>query len=135
VIPFNKLLFTLLLVILFFVLFEVIRTVSNPLTPSEDQLRSSALEQTPIGTNMEDVIHHIDSRKKWRVEFIDNNDGFMHQGKKPIKKIGNKYIQVHIGEYRVFTNLYFATDVTVFYGFNENSELIDIWVWKVTDAL
>ena len=44
--------------------------------------------------------------------------------------IGEKSISVLIGEYRTI----FTTSVTVFWGFDENSKLIDIYVWKVNDV-
>ncbi|MFF2888535.1 hypothetical protein [Paenibacillus sp. NPDC057967] len=134
-IPVKKAMLALLIVLVIIVLFEVIRTLSNPLTPSDDQLRSRFLEQTPLGTSMEDVIQSIDSKKDWRIKYIDNDNGFTHQRKRPAEKIGVRHIRVHIGEYRVYSNLYFATDVVVFYGFNENNELVDIWVRKDTDVL
>jgi len=115
--------------------FEAIRMKINPLIQSENQLRNNLLEQTPIGTSMNDVVQFIKTKKNWEIDYISQEKGFVHQGRKPMETVGEKSIRVHLGEYRIFSKYYFVTDVTVYYGFNDKAELIDIWVWKVTDTL
>lgn len=56
--------------------------------------------------------------------------GFYHQRIYPKRIVGEKSIRVKLGEYRLF----FTESVTVFWGFDENSELLEIWVWKTVDA-
>lgn len=49
--------------------------------------------------------------------------------------VGEQSIEVHIGAYRSLGSFYLlVTDITVSYGFDEDSTLIDIWVRKFTDA-
>ncbi len=107
----------------------------NPLIQSENQIKNNLWEQTPIGTSMNEVIQFIKTKKDWEIETINYEYGFLSQRSKPIKLIGNKSIRVYLGEYRIFSNYYFVTDVTVYYGFNEKGELIDIWVLKDTNSL
>lgn len=45
--------------------------------------------------------------------------------------VGKKNIRSDLGDYSTI----FTTNVTVFWGFDEQSKLIDIWVWKTVDAL
>lgn len=104
---------------------------ANPLTRSEEKIKENLLKSTPIGTKMEDVVKFIESEKKWKIDYISYEQGFWHQRIYPNRTVGKKSIRAELGEYRFV----FATSVTVFWGFDENSKLIDIWVWKTTDGL
>jgi hypothetical protein len=96
------------------------------------------LKLTPIGMSMEDVVSVIEGNEKWKIQYeFDRGYFFMHG--RPSRRapksgdpvIGVKSMEVHIGEYRTL----FITDVSVFYGFDENLKLIDIAVLKETDSL
>lgn len=126
---------TLLAIVMVIILCEGIRIVTNPLIQPEEKIREKLLKQTPLGTHMDDVIQLIKSKEDWKLRGIDYEHGFIHQGTAQREVIGEKSVRVHLGDYRIITNLYLATDVTVFFGFNENAELIDIWVWKTIDGL
>lgn len=88
---------------------------------------------------MEEVIKIIESKKKWEIDYISNEYGYRRPGAADpvdaalgrVTVIGEKSISVFIGEYR---NL-FITSVTVFWGFNKNSKLVGVHVWKVEDSL
>ncbi|MHA7967597.1 hypothetical protein ACX93W_26135 [Paenibacillus sp. CAU 1782] len=135
VILIKKIIIVSVAIIAIILLFETVRTMSNPLYPSDSKLRSDFLEETPLGTSMDDVVHYIESKENWEVRYISSDHGFLHQRKTPIETVGVKSIRVFIGEYSSMFDLYFSTSVTVFYGFNEQSELIDIWVWKDLNAI
>lgn len=126
----KKILIALLIIVLLIVL-GAVKFMMNPLTKSEGQIREQLLQETPIGTHMDDVIKYIESHRKWEVVQISHKHGFLHQGISPRKRIGDKSIRVELGGYGIV----FTTSVTVFWGFNENSELIEIWVWKTIDSL
>jgi len=90
---------------------------------------------------MEDVINIIEKNKKWKIDTISNNGGYMLQHGSPTfvtpynidfgGAIGTQSIRANLGEYR---NI-FVTDVLVFFGFDENSRLVDLHVRKDIDAL
>lgn len=86
---------------------------------------------------MDEVIAFINSQKSWKIAYISEKTGFSKQGKGvPSTVVGVKSIRTEIGEYRdPQFGFIFITSVTVFWGFDENSKLIDIYVWKTTDAL
>lgn len=120
----------ILLILVLLVVIGTIMLITNPLLRSEEKIRGKLLDSTPIGTKMDDVIKFIESNKKWKVAWISYEHGFNHQRLIPRKIIGEKSIRVEMGEYRFFL----TASVTVFWGFDENSELVDIWVWKTTDG-
>lgn len=113
------------------ILVTVIIALLNPLRKSQEQITEDILKLTPIGTSMEDVIKVIESRRKWELEHINYENGYRYRKEKEDKIIGEKSIRVFIGDYR---NV-FVTSVTVFWGFDENSKLIEVWVWKDQDSL
>ena len=122
------------------VLITVIILMSNPLRWSNEHIRANMLKLTPIGTSMEDVIKVIESNEKWKIRSIRDNGYLLvgnipafpssfYEHKHPI--IGVKSIRAYLGEYRMI----FAVGVSVFYGFDEDSKLIDIAVLKEGDSL
>lgn len=130
----KKILITFLILTVLIVL-GAVKFMLNPLTKSEEQIREKLLEETPFGTHMEDVIKYIGSKKKlskkkWEVTYISHEHGFTHQRVYPRRIVGEKSIRASLGDYGII----FETNVTVFWGFDENSKLIDIWVWKTIDS-
>ena len=126
--------------ILLLIIFTI-SVFSNPLRWSDERIRAYMLKRTPVGTNMEDVINIIEKNKKWKIDTISNNGGYMLQHGSPTfvtpynidfgGAIGTQSIRANLGEYR---NI-FVTDVLVFFGFDENSRLVDLHVRKDIDAL
>lgn len=114
--------------------FEMIRPMMNPLVKSEEMISENILSQLPLGTHMNDVLQFAKNKRKWEIRWVDHENGFVHQRKKD-EIIGEKSIRISLGDYYIMSELYFETNVTVLFGFNEQSELIDIWVWKTTDSL
>ena len=108
------------------------------ISPEEQLLRSSIEEIkkyllviTPIGLNMEDVMKVIESHDAWEIWQISHEHGPDYSS-----GVGEKYIRTHIGQYR--ENCKFGigvTGVVVWWAFNEDAELVDIFVRKDTDAL
>lgn len=113
--------------------------LSNPLRRSQNYIKNDILKITPIGTKMEDVINIIKDKRQWEIDYISYDHGYNRPGKPDPSDIalgretivGEKSIRVFVGEY---TNV-FTTSVTVFWGFDDNSRLIDVYVWKDTDSL
>jgi len=123
-------LIVIVLIISVYLLFTVI------LNPSRGVIKNELLKVTPIGTSMEDVISAIESKNKWKIRYIDYESGYR------IDKYGNpdftympqfytvvgeKSIEVFIGVY--LKGIY----VSAYYAFDENSNLIDILVYKEWD--
>jgi hypothetical protein len=115
-----------LLIIAFIISLPIACVVSNPLRSSEDSIKNSLLRDVPIGTQMQDVILYI-QKKKYKIDSI-NDFGFPD---KDAKYIGYKSIRSDLGDYVTI----FTTNVTVFWGFDEESKLIDVRVWKIVNAL
>lgn len=117
------------------VLVEGYRMITNPLIQSEEKIKEELLQLVPFGTQMENVIQLVKCKEEWFIREVNNENGFLYQGKAQRKVVGEKSVRVYLGEYRTIKNLYLPTDVSVFFGFNTNVELIDVWVWKTVNGL
>jgi hypothetical protein len=99
---------------------------------SEEDIRTSILGLTPLGTDSSAVIAVVQN-KGWRTDGYANV-GFYRQFPKR-ELVGKSSIRASLGNYHGLPYLIFSTNVTAFWGFDENRRLIDVWVWKTTDAL
>ena len=88
------------------------------------------LISTPLGTPMDDVLTFI-RKKGWMIRMIDTSQGFPDQ-RDGYQQTGSRHIEVYMGSYQ---GIPWRVDITVYWGFNDNSQLVDIWVWKTADAL
>jgi len=116
---------------------------------SEEEIREYLLELTPIGMNMEEarrVIEHRFQIDEWAYghgagrSFIDYENGIVRRyapGIDPYMppQIGVKAIQIHLGQYRRSGRLLASTFVFAAWGFNENSELVDVHISKSNPAM
>ena len=121
------------------VLILAIIVLLNPLRRSQEYIKNDILKLTPMGTSMEDVIEIIERKRQWEIDYISYDHGYRKPGKPEHSDIalgretivGEKSIRVFVGEYR---NI-FITSVTVFFGFDKDSKLIEIYVWQDKDSL
>ncbi|MGO4376298.1 hypothetical protein AB4Z21_37225, partial [Paenibacillus sp. MCAF20] len=129
----KKLILSIIIIVIGIILIEGMRVLLNPLTRSEDTIREKLLTQIPLGTDMNEAIDFAKRKKGWSDIKIDDANGYNSElGIKTT--VGEKHFSVHAGDYRSLLNLYFfVADVTIYFGFNENSELIDIRVRKDID--
>jgi hypothetical protein len=104
---------------------------SNPLRRSEAHIRSKLLRDTPLGTDLT-AVHQYIIRNGWKISYVREDGGFLDQRTAPSKSVGEKSIRASLGDYQ---DLPFKANVTVFWGFDEDSRLIDVWVWKTRDGL
>jgi hypothetical protein len=104
---------------------------SNPIRWPVSLIREYVLNITPLNTSFETVEASI-KKRKWSVSYKDRGRGFYHQGVTPKRVIGSMSIQASLGDYQ---GIPFKANVTVFWGFDKESRLIDIWVWKTWDAI
>ena len=103
--------------------------VSNPLRRPADVIKRDIIRLTPIGSSMEDVVKVIESKEKWEAPRISHKYGYsIPYTTDP--DVGEKSIRVFIGEYR---NI-FVTSVTVYWGFDGDEKLIDVYIWKDKDV-
>ena len=98
---------------------------------SEATIRKQLLAEVPLGSAMTRVEQQI-ARHQWKVSYKDLDSGFLDQRTNPYKVTGAKSIRASLGDYRGFP---FMVNVTVFWGFDENGSLIDVWVWKTWDSI
>jgi len=106
---------------------------SNPLRRSEERIRERMLLITPIGISVNNVIATIESNE-WEIWYVRNHGFELLEGrpKEPASRetqniVGEHSIRASIGYYY---NFVFQTWVVVFWGFDENFQLIDIAVRK-----
>jgi len=121
-------------------IFEGYIVFLNPLMRSHEGIRAYMLKFTPIGMSMEDVVKVIEDNDNWRIRetwetgytLINGRPSFFPRNLPASTGtiIGEKSLRVHIGEYRIF----FTTNVSVYYAFDEDSKLIDIAVYKDKDT-
>ncbi|WP_138753526.1 hypothetical protein [Paenibacillus sinopodophylli] len=130
----KKIILTIVVIVLVIVIFEAMRVLLNPLTQPEEKIRERMLSQFPTGTQMEGVLHFVSNEKGWSDLKIDNTNGY-YKNVVLGEVVGQKHISIYIGTYRNIKSFYFKTDVQMFIGFNEKSELIDIRVRKMSDSL
>jgi len=109
----------------------------SPLSKSDEEIRQSVLQITPIGTNMDSVVKVIESKKEWKTTYVSYEHGVSYGDLGYPDKpedialnretiVGKKSIRVLIGEYNNPALVY----VTAFWGFDKDSKLIDVYVTK-----
>ena len=111
---------------------RVVLDMQNPIRRSPDDIKKSILALTPIGMSMGEVLNIIESNEKWDVSNVNEKSGYREPGTSNTI-IGEKSIKVNMGFYITLKYIIpLDTFVFVFWGFNENSELIDVYVFKDT---
>jgi len=114
----------------------------NLIRNDEESLRKKLLLNTPITSSFSEVEDYA-RKHDWKTVKIDKNSGFYDQRKNQCKIgkintsglciVGKSYIEYDLGHYKDL--MFFITSISAFYGFDENNNLIEIWVWKTTDSI
>lgn len=126
----------IIFVVFIIVLILLIFASLNPLRYSLKYIKDYVIESIPLGTDIESAVRIMENNK-WEIVYINDKHGYSvdADGRPGIYSnsvcIGKKSIRAYLGSYR---NI-FETDVTAYFGFDENSKLIDIAIRKDTDAL
>ena len=125
------------LVIIFIVAFVLL---SDPLRQSDKRIKADMLRITPVGTSIEDVIAIIENNDNWQIEHTwdrgyslkygyptGSHQDFIKHDDASI--VGVKGMEVYIGSYNF---LFFILEerVSIYYGFAEDSTLVDLAVRK-----
>lgn len=130
-----------IIIVLVIIISTVVIMLLNPLRKSEEDIRDDLLRITPIGMSRDDVIEVIRSSDDWELRHVFDRGYIVgrwyvrgpHQGSyRPghdVEKVGVKSMEVYIGSYY---ELLFAFEirVSVFFGFDEDSNLVDLGVRK-----
>jgi hypothetical protein len=103
----------------------------SPLRKAEEAIKDDILVSVPYGSDISETLNFL-RVKKYKIDAINEKTGFYDQRTKPAKITGSMFIRAEFGEYKNILSI--ATSVTVYFGFDENGKLTDIWVWKTTDA-
>lgn len=114
------------------VLFVTTGASSISLRRSEATIRESILSFTPLGTSP-DAVQAFVKKEGWKSQGFDSRSGFIKQepsGKSEV--IGTSHIHASLGHHWTFPFL--RTDVTAYWGFDKDGGLVDVWIWKTTDA-
>ena len=108
------------------------------LMKSDRRIRKDILKLTPIGSSMEEVVKVVENNEKWEIDWIWDNRGYgidkngiPGEPDEDSNLVGAKSISADIGCYYIPLKTY----VTVYWGFDENSKLIEIAVRKDIDTL
>ena len=115
------------------------------LRQSEEEIRAYFLELTPIGMNMEDARRMIEYHFQidewgygpWGIDFENGVRRRYIPGIDPYRPphIGVKSLNLRLGQYRRSGRLLASTFVFASWGFDENSELVDVYVSKSRPAM
>jgi len=111
----------------------VIVVLSNPLrNQTEDEIRESMLELTPIGLSLNEtveVLKEVGLKRKWEPVTVNDRVGvIMGSLGRTGPAVGVQSIRVTIGKYRKV----FETAVVVWWAFDEDLVLVDVFVRKQT---
>jgi hypothetical protein len=111
--------------------------IINPARMPKPLLRTYMLMRTPVGTDIEDVLTSVhNGRFRWRVfpvvdrGLLVTNNSVFHASHLTCdddeRVVGVKSLRVYLGSYYTIFEMYSE----VFYAFDEDSKLIDIFVVK-----
>jgi len=104
----------------------------NPLRRPISSVRKYVLSHTPIGMSMDEVKTVIEEQK-WGIAFESTEQGYSNSRLPPGQRIiGEKHIYSYMGTSRVA--LIVPVLVSVYWGFDEDGKLIDVYVVKILSA-
>lgn len=123
------------LLVLFLALVWTIAIIAEPIRMPRFMVRNHVLRQTPMGMHMDDVIEVIEGNSNWRIAFISYESGFvLPTSGDRFNTTGDKSIRVWAGEYWPSSvpimGLMMETAVSIFWGFDADGNLTDVYVWK-----
>jgi len=103
----------------------------NPLRRSEAAIQADLLHEAPLGSTTAQVEAMI-QRHGWKLSYPLASTGFFDQRSRPARETGTQHFRASLGDYR---DIPFQANVTVFWGFDRNGRLTDLWVWKTWNGL
>jgi len=133
----RRIIINISIAILVVILSIVLGSLLSPLRRSDERIKADMLKLTPIGMSMEDAKAIIENNDKWKVRHILDG-GYTYSAGVPIGphqggdslpgvRVGVTTMEVDIGFYNFFVFI-FKEEISIFYGFDEDSKLVDIAV-------
>ena len=134
-----------LLLLIALVFATIIPMITTPMRRPMRMLRRHILQITPMGTSIDDVVDIINNKDDWRT--VDRILGFgfaplsprqgppaEHLSLPDLPRVGVQSVSTFLGFYNSWYRFFglLTTSVDVFWGFNEDGELIDVFIWKVS---
>jgi uncharacterized SAM-binding protein YcdF (DUF218 family) len=107
----------------------VVPFINNPLQKSPNRIRDDILKITPVGLSMDEV-RTVIGEQNWRVAEGSSEHGYRNHNHPAGQRVGVKYIGADVGKSRF---LFFFQTVRVYWGFDENDKLIDVYAVKHLD--
>jgi len=97
----------------------------NPAYQSNEKIKKDILKVVPIGTNFDDVIKFIESKKKWEIEYISCDENY--EKPKDWFDVEEKTIVTFFGKYKAIEIAeIFNKNVTIYWDFDKDLKLVDI---------
>ena len=145
--------------VLALVMLPYILMIPNPMRRPQAAATNYVLGLTPIGTHIDDVISIVENHRDWTIERIDRERGFSHprphlipgwpndmvlppgwilsESRTRSVIVGEQSIRVQAGRHWPFNaplpfGLLMETIVSVFWGFDEDGKLIEVYVWMTS---
>lgn len=96
-------------------------------------IEQKILKKTPLGSTPDVVMAHINTQG-WKSDGYVDRTGFLSPNREgEAITVGESHIRAHMGSHFWFP---LGTEsVTVFWGFDKNQRLIEVYVWKTVDTL
>lgn len=112
----------------YWALFALVIGATLTACANENQTRKQLFEKTPVGSGMAQVMtfckhENLKCNRSDTAGYLDQDTG---------KIVGVKSIWGVLAERK--TTPLTITSVSAYWGFDKDGHLIDIWVWKTTDA-
>ena len=98
---------------------------------SDESIRERLLKAAPLGSSLVEVEAVVKSGG-WPY-VVEREQGFYDQRLRPAQIVGSQHLRASLGDY-INIPIPLPTNVTVFWGFDADGRLIDLWVWKTTDG-
>lgn len=117
------------------ILIWVIAMIANPIRRPRFMVRHYVLRLTPMGTHIGDVIEILENNKQeWSVVISYEHGFVLPTAPTHEYTTGEMSIRVFAGRYWPsnwpIMGLLMETTVSIFWGFDEDGNLTDIYVWK-----
>jgi len=126
---------------------RIIPMIVNPMRRPESMATNYVLRLTPLGTDIEDVVEIVSNHRNWSFRGVNYDRGFSHPRPHTLVPmpeewpfiVGDKSVAVwghplssagYWPAYMPFSGWFFSTAVSIFWGFDEDGKLIEVYVWQ-----
>jgi|ERR1700722_4689883 len=106
----------------------------GPLSRSDEKIRASVLQQTPLGCSWEEV-HAFIKQHDWPIIYESRDKGLRQKSAsrgEVVIGIGTVECELGVTHFVLFP---FHTDVLAYWEFDKNGRLTEVWIDQQTDAM